>query len=81
MITKAFGTRNGLTFPQRRALGELERSSVRCRTAKEIFTRSDVLWRLAERGYVASTTGDRWYITPEGQAAYDAIYYSEGVDA
>jgi Mn-dependent DtxR family transcriptional regulator len=61
-----------LTFPQRRALGELKRSAVRNRTAKSIFTRSDVLWRLEERGLVARNPGGMWHITPKGEAVYDA---------
>jgi hypothetical protein len=61
-----------LTFPQRRALGELSRSSVVSRSARSIFTRSDVLWRLEERGLVARNAHDQWHITPKGQEQYEA---------
>lgn len=60
-----------LTFPQRRALGELKRATVG-RSAKSIFTRRDVLWRLAERGYVARNLHDEWRITSKGEQAYEA---------
>jgi hypothetical protein len=60
-----------LTFPQRRALGELRRATVG-RDAASIFTRSDVLWRLEERGLVARNYHQQWRITPAGEAAYDA---------
>ncbi len=58
-----------LTFPQRRALGELQRAT-RGRTAKSIFTRSDVLWRLEEWGYVTRNLHDEWRITRAGEDAY-----------
>lgn len=59
-----------LTFPQRRALGELVRATVP-RSPKSIFTRRDVLWRLQERGFVGRTFADAWYITPAGERAYE----------
>lgn len=58
-----------LTFPQRRALGELLRAS-RSRTAKSIFTRSDVLWRLEECGLVRRNIHNEWSITLAGEDAY-----------
>lgn len=42
------------------------------RDAKSIFTRSDVLWRLEERGLVARSLFDQWRITPAGERAYRA---------
>lgn len=60
-----------LTFPQRRALGELVRATVP-RSPRSIFTRRDVLWRLEERGLVRRTIHDDWTITAAGEAAYDA---------
>lgn len=65
-----------LTFPQRRALGELMRATTR-RSAKSIFTRSDVLWRLEERGFVARNGHDQWHIMPAGEAAYEAWWEKE----
>lgn len=64
------GGMNVLTFPQRRALGELSRATV-ARSPRSIFTRRDVLWRLGESGYVVRTSSDLWRITPAGQKAYD----------
>jgi hypothetical protein len=64
-----------LTFPQRRALGELMRATVP-RSPRSIFTRADVLWRLEERGYVGRTIHGDWYIL--GQAAYEAAMDSLG---
>jgi hypothetical protein len=63
-------TTNTLTFPQRRALGELRRATVP-RSARSIFTRSDVLWRLEERGFVTRSIGDVWRITSRGERAYE----------
>lgn len=60
-----------LTFPQRRALGELKRATTG-RTARSIYTRSDVLWRLEERGYASRNLHNDWRITSAGEAAYDA---------
>lgn len=60
-----------LTFPQRRVLGALMNATVP-RTAKSIGTRSDVLWRLQERGYVRSNFADQWSITSRGERAYEA---------
>ena len=62
---------NELTFPQRRALGELRRATVG-RSAKSIYTRSDVLWRLEERGLVSRNLHQQWRITPAGERAYEA---------
>ena len=37
-------------------------------TAKEMGVRSDVLWRLEEKGFVVRTLfGDVWYITGSGR--------------
>lgn len=58
-----------LTFAQRRALCEL-RWATRSRTANSIFTRSDVLWRLEERGLVTRNIHDEWQITRAGEDAY-----------
>ncbi len=60
-----------LTFPQRRALGQLVGATVG-RSAKSLYTRSDVLWRLEERGLVTRNLHDQWRITSAGEAAYDA---------
>jgi hypothetical protein len=60
-----------LTFPQRRALGELVRATAG-RTAKSMFVRSDVLWRLEEQGLVARNFHQQWRITQAGEAAYEA---------
>lgn len=73
-------TAERLTFPQRRALGELLRATT-SRTAKSIFTRSDVLWRLQERGYVTRNIHQEWRITPAGQQAYDAWWDARGESA
>lgn len=62
---------DSLTFPQRRALGELTRATT-ARSARSIFTRMDVLWRLEGRGLVARNFHDEWHITPAGEAAYEA---------
>lgn len=59
-----------LTFPQRRVLGDLMRATAG-RTAKSLHTRSDVLWRLEERGYVARNIHQQWRITAEGQRIYE----------
>ena len=43
-------------------------------TAKQICVRSDVLWRMEERGWVARSCqpgGDVWYIYPAGRAAIE----------
>jgi hypothetical protein len=44
-------------------------------TAKQICVRSDVLWRMEERGWVArtyaSTLTDKWFIRPAGKAAIE----------
>ena len=66
-----------LTFPQRRALGELLRATVG-RSPASIFTRRDVLWRLEERGYVARNLHDQWRITPAGERAYEAAMEALG---
>ena len=69
MLTRSMTER--LTFPQRRALGELLRATV-ARSPESIYTRRDVLWRLAERGYVARNLHDQWHITTKGHQAYEA---------
>ncbi len=48
------------------------------RTADNIGVRSDVLWRLEERGMVARTGPvgrgrEKWYILPAGRDAADAM--------
>jgi hypothetical protein len=45
-------------------------------TASEVGVRSDVLWRLEERGLVARNLHEKWHIQPAGQAAVDE--YQEG---
>lgn len=60
-----------LTFPQRKALGGLLRSSVGRLTPKQLHVRADVLWRLQERGLVASSGHGDFHITQAGQAAYE----------
>jgi len=43
-------------------------------TAKQICVRSDVLWRMEERGWVARScypSGDVWFIYPAGRAAIE----------
>ena len=71
MSAKLFGTAAGLTFPQRRVLGDLMRATV-SRDARSLNTRSDVLWRLQERGYVTRNLHHQWRITPAGERAYEA---------
>lgn len=66
-----------LTFPQRKALGNLSRSSTGRRTARQLGVRSDVLWRLQERGFAASNIHNEWHITTRGQAAYDEWWERE----
>lgn len=65
-----FRTAGGLTFPQRRVLGDLMRATVG-RTAKSLGVRSDVLWRLEERGLVSRNLHDEWRIRPEGERQYE----------
>lgn len=81
MIGRATGrSAAGLTFPQRRALGELIRATVP-RSPQSIFTRRDVLWRLQERGYVASNLHDQWHITSAGERAYDEAMDALGAES
>lgn len=61
-----------LTSAQRRALGGLVNIAVQGKTAKQLFVRSDVLWRLEEAGLVTRSFTDLWRITPNGEAAYYA---------
>jgi hypothetical protein len=59
-----------LTRRQRTTLDTLY---FQARTARWMGVRSDVLWRLEERGLVArnSDTEPRWRITPAGREALD----------
>ena len=61
----------GLTFPQRRVLGDLMRATTG-RNAKSLHTRSDVLWRLEERGLVSRNLHQQWRITTKGEQQYEA---------
>ncbi len=71
-VVKMFGTSAGLTFPQRKALGGIIERSTQHATAKQLGVRSDVLWRLEERGLVTRSLHEEWYVTRAGQEAYDA---------
>lgn len=55
-----------LTRTQRYALGELRFYSRR--TPRDIGVRSDVLWRLEERGLVQRNLHEEWSITSAGIA-------------
>ena len=41
------------------------------RTARWMGVRSDVLWRMEERGWVARNAHDEWHIMPRGRDALD----------
>lgn len=60
-----------LTFTQRRALGGLLRATTG-QDAKSLGVRSDVLWRLEERGLVTRNLHNEWRITSAGEAAYES---------
>jgi ribosomal protein S19E (S16A) len=51
-------------------LGSLEFGNGR--TAKWLGVRSDVLWRLEERGLVSRNAHERWRITDKGRAVLRA---------
>lgn len=58
-----------LTTRQRTTLSSLSpRGGLR---ARELGVRSDVLWRLEERGLVARDLHERWYLTDAGRALAD----------
>ena len=42
------------------------------RSVGSLGTRSDVLWRLEERGLVSRNFHHQWRITSAGEAAYEA---------
>lgn len=59
-----------LTRRQMTVLGSLEFGNGR--TAKWLGVRSDVLWRLEERGLVSRNAHERWRITDKGRAVLRA---------
>lgn len=54
---------------QATVLGTLE--CVDHRTARWMGVRSDVLWRMEERGWVSRDLHEQWYIRPGGRDALD----------
>ena len=61
----------GRALTRRQAIVLRELSHATDKTPRELGVRSDVLWRLSERGFVGRTAQDAYYIKPAGLAALD----------